>query len=64
MPLFARRIEADLFRAAFPLSTARGGASAGARLDFRVTANADRSLTLEFEHVGGAPERLRVTLDG
>lgn len=58
-------LEEVLFRAGLALSNARGGDSAGASLDFRVTANdADRSLTLEFERVGGAPERLRIALDG
>ena len=33
-------------------------------LEFRLTANPDRSLMLEFERVGGTPERLRITLDG
>ncbi len=57
-------LEEVLFRAGLALSNARGGESAGASLDFRVTANADRSLTLEFERVGGGPERLRIALDG
>lgn len=57
-------LEEVLFRAGLALSNARGGDRVKASLDFTVTANgADRSLTLEFERVGGAPERLRVALE-
>jgi len=57
-------LEEVLLRAGLALSSARGGESAGASLDFRVTAKPDRSLILEFERMGGTPERLRITLDG
>ena len=57
-------LEEVLLRAGLALSNARGGDSAKALLDFTVTANADRSLTLEFERIGGAPERLQIVLDG
>ena len=56
-------LEEVLFRAGLALSSAQGGESAGATLAFRVTANADRSLTLEFDRVAAAPERLRIGLD-
>ncbi|MEN3977052.1 hypothetical protein [Emcibacter sp. SYSU 3D8] len=57
-------LEEVLFRAGLALSSAGGAARAETHLDFRVTATgADRSLILEFERVGGAPERLRITLD-
>ena len=56
-------LEEVLFRAGLALSSAQGGESAEATLGFRVTANADRSLTLEFDRVAAAPERLRIGLD-
>ena len=57
-------LEEVLLRAGLALSNARGRARAGASLEFRRTANPDRSLMLEFERVGGTPKRLRITLDG
>ena len=57
-------LEEVLLRAGLALSNAPGRARAGASLEFRLTANPDRSLMLEFERVGGTPERLRITLDG
>ena len=56
-------IEEVLFRAGLALSSAKGGDGAEAPLAFRVTANADRSLTLEFDRVAAAPERIRIGLD-
>lgn len=57
-------MEEVLFRAGLALSSARGGESAEASLTFRVTANADRSLTLAFDRVAAEPERIRIGLDG
>jgi hypothetical protein len=56
-------VEEVLLRAGLALSSAAGGESAGAPLAFRVTANPDRSLTLEFDRVAAAPERIRIGLD-
>lgn len=57
-------MEEVLFRAGLALSSAKGGEGAEAVLAFRVTANADRSLTLEFDRVAATPERIRIGLDG
>ena len=57
-------MEEVLFRAGLTLSNATGGESAAAKLDFRIMANADRTLTLEFDRVAAAPERIRIALDG
>ncbi len=57
-------MEEVLFRAGLAMSSATGGEAAEASLSFRVTANADRSLTLEFDRIAAAPERIRIGLDG
>ncbi len=55
-------MEEVLFRAGLALSSAKGGEGAEAALAFRVTANADRTLTLEFDRVAAPPERIRIGL--